>query len=580
MQKNQPLTEKVRHSTLIGEGEFYRLLYEHSIDAILLTSPDGRILAANPAACAMFGRTEDEIKAIGRKGVVDASDPRLAEIVKQREATGHAKGELIGIRKDGSKFPIEFTSSIFKDQNGELRTSMIIRDISERKSLEIRLQEQMERLHNITASLPDAIYTFNLSEQKTTSFNRDSFLGYSYEELNKPGYLLAQIHPEDAAKASTYWQDVMRNDSPESFEYRLRNKAGQWEWVDSRTSSLTRNPDGTPREIMVILRVITDRKKAEELFAYHANILGNVNDVIIDTDENFNIRYWNHAAERTFGWKAEEVIGKPAAEVLRTTFSEGEREESIRQISQTGIWKGEVTQFTKDGRAVFIDANIMLVKDQTGKVTGYVTANRDISKRKQMEEKLYQSMAAIEAANFELQQALEREQNLARTDGLTGLFNRRHFFTLAEHEFKVAKRYNSALSITIFDLDHFKHVNDRWGHQVGDEVLKHISKIVQSQLRESDILARYGGEEFILLMPNSNAKEAEHVAERIRSSITAYRIHQTNTVQRITVSMGVAALTAEMDSLDHLIRHADSVLYKAKESGRDCVKVYPTNAAK
>jgi diguanylate cyclase (GGDEF)-like protein/PAS domain S-box-containing protein len=563
---------------LIEEGEFYRLLYEHSIDAILLTAPDGRILAANPAACTMFGRTEDEIKEIGRKGVVDTSDPRLAEIVKQRESKGHAKGELIGIRKDGTQFPIEFTSSIFKGQNGELRTSMIIRDISERKSLEIKLQENVERLGNITASLPDAIYTLNLGEQRTTSFNRDSFLGYSYEELNNPSFLLAQIHPEDTVGVSTYWQGVMRGGMQEGFEYRLRNKAGEWEWIDSRTAVLQRNPDGPPSEIMVILRVITDRKRAEEQIAYHAKLLENVNDVIIGTDENFHITYWNPAAENIFGWKTEEVIGKSAAEVLRTTYSEGGREDAIRQINETGEWKGEVTQFTKAGQAVIIDANIMSVKDQTGKVTGYVSANRDISRRKQMEEILRQSHRKVEAANLELQQALEREQNLARTDGLTGLFNRRHFFTLAEHEFKVARRYNSTLSITIFDLDHFKHVNDRWGHQVGDEVLKHISRIIQSQLRESDILARYGGEEFILLMPNSNVKEAEHVAERIRASITAYRMHQTNTVQRITVSMGVAALTEEVDSLDHLIRHADSALYKAKESGRDCVKVYPTNA--
>lgn len=580
MQKAQPLTEQARHNALIEEGEFYRQLYENSIDAILLTAPDGRIIAANPAACAMFGRTEDEIKELGRKGVVDTSDPRLAEIVKQREATGHAKGELIGLHKNGTKFPVEITSSIFHDQNGELRTSMIIRDISERKSLELKLQENIERLDNITTSLPDAIYTLNLGEQRSTSFNRDSFLGYSYEELNSPGFLLTQIHPEDAAGVSTYWQHVMRGGMLEGFEYRLRNKAGQWEWVDSRTAILRHTPDGSPSEIMVILRVITDRKRAEERIAYQANILKNVNDVIIGTDENFRITYWNPAAEIIFGWKGEEVIGESVAEVLRTAYSAGGREDAIRQINETGVWKGEVTQFTKAGQAVIIDANIMSVKDQTGKVTGFVSANRDISRRKQMEEILRQSHREVEAANLELQQALEREQNLARTDGLTGLFNRRHFFTLAEHEFKVAKRYNAALSITIFDLDHFKNVNDRWGHQVGDEVLKHISRIVQSQLRESDILARYGGEEFILLMPNSNAKEAEHVAERIRTSITAYRIHQTNTVQRITVSMGVAALTPEVESLDHLIRYADSALYKAKESGRDCVKVYPTNTAK
>lgn len=576
MQKDQPLTQ-ASQSTLIEEGDFYRLLYEHSIDAILLTAPDGRILAANPAACAMFGRSEDEIKVIGRAGVVDTSDPRLAEIVKQREATGHAKGELIGIRKDGTKFPIEFTSSIFKDQNGELRTSMIIRDISERKSLELRLQETIERLGNITASLPDAIYTFNLKEKQTTSFNRDSFLGYSYEELNTPGLLISQIHPEDATGVSVYWQNVMNGNVKEGFEYRLRNKAGDWEWIDSRTAVLKRNPDGSPSEIMVILRVITDRKKAEEQIAYHARILENVNDVIVGADENFIITYWNPAAERIFGWKAKEVIGKNTADVLQTDFEQEEREESIRQIQDTGFWKGEVIQYAKDGRPIIIDASIMSIKDQTGKVTGYVSANRDISRRKQMEEILRRSHREVEAANLELQQALEREQSLARTDGLTGLFNRRHFFTLAEHEFKVARRYNSALSVAIFDLDHFKHVNDRWGHQVGDEVLKHISRLVQSQLREADILARYGGEEFILLMPNSNAKEAEHVAERIRASILAYQIPQTNTVQRITVSIGVAVLTAKVASLDHLIRHADSALYKAKESGRDCVKVYPTD---
>lgn len=573
MQKDQPL-KQASQNALIEEGEFYRSLYEYSIDAILLTAPDGRILAANPAACAMFGRTESEIKSLGRAGVVDTSDPRLAEIVKQREATGYAKGELIGIRNDGTKFPIEFTSSIFKDQNGEFRTSMIIRDISERKSLELRLQENIERLGNITASLPDAIYTLKLKERQTTSFNRDSFLGYSYEELNNPGFLLAQIHPEDAAGVSTYWQGVMRGGMQEGFEYRLRNKAGQWEWIDSRTAVLQSNPDGSPSEIMVILRVITDRKKAEEQLAYHARVLENVNDVIVGTDENFIITYWNPAAERIFGWKAEEVIGKNAADVLQTAFDQEEREESIRQIQAVGVWKGEVTQYTKDGRPITIDASIVSIKDRTGKVTGYVSANRDISRRKQMEENLRQSHREVEAVNLEIQQALEREQNLSRTDGLTGLFNRRHFFTLAEHEFKVAKRYNSALSTAVFDLDYFKHVNDRWGHQVGDEVLKHISRIVQSQLREADILARYGGEEFILLMPNSNAGEAEYVAERIRASVLAYQIPQANTVQRITVSIGVAELASDVESLDHLIRRADKALYDAKKAGRNCVRVY------
>lgn len=558
-----------------GEGyEFYRQIYENSMDAILLTAPDGRILAANPAACAMFGQCEDDIKKVGRAGVVDVTDPQLRELLKKRDASGHVKGELIGIRKDGTRFPIEFSSSIFKDQHGESRTSMIIRDISERKRMESHLEQTNERLQALIENLPDAIYTFDLKERKTTNFNRTSFLGYSYEELNEPGYLLTRIHPDDVEEVSAYWQRVMRGEASESFEYRLQNKDEQWEWIDSRSIPIASNPDGTPKEIMVILRVITGRKMTEEQLSYHARILENVNDVIIGTDENFVIRYWNFAAEHAFGWKAEEVIGKIVGEVLRTVYSEGGREESIRQINETGMWKGEVIQFTKDERPLNIDANIMMIRNSAGKVVGFVSANRDITRRKQAEEKLQQAKDAVEATNAELQQALTREQLLARTDGLTGLFNRRHFFSLAEQVFAVSTRYRTPISVIIFDIDHFKLVNDRWGHHMGDNILKHIARISLEQVREADVLARYGGEEFIVLLPNSNADEAFSVAERIRKNVMSYRIDPKRTQAGITVSAGIAEKSMKMTTLDHLIRCADQALYTAKESGRNCVKIY------
>jgi len=558
-----------------GESyEFYRQIYENSLDAILLTAPDGRILAANPAACAMFGRSEDEIRRVGRNGVVDVSDPQFPELLRKRDANGHIKGELIGIRKDGTKFPIEISSSIFKDPHGEPRTSMIIRDISERKRMEARLKENNERLQILIRNLPDAVYTLDLNERRATNFNRASFLGYDYKELNESGYLMNRVHPDDAAGVSAYWQKVMRGEASESFEYRLQNKAGQWEWIDSRTTPIASNPDGTPKEIMVVLRVITDRKRAEEQIAYHAKLLENVNDVIIGTDENFVIRYWNFAAERIFGWKAEEVIGKPAADLLKTDYGAGGREASIREINETGTWKGEVIQFTKDGRPVHIDANIMMIRNNAGKVTGFVSANHDITQRKLAEEKLQKTKNAIEAANQELQQALTREQLLARTDGLTGLFNRRHFFSLAEQEFAVSIRYQTPLSIILYDIDHFKLVNDRWGHHMGDNVLKHIANISRELIRDADVLARYGGEEFIVLLPNSNADEAANLAERIRRKVMSYRIEPEKTQAGITVSIGVAEKSGKMKTLDHLIRCADQALYNAKEAGRNCIKIY------
>ena len=121
---------------------FYRAVYEHSMDAVLFTVPDGRILAANHAACQLFNRTEEDICKTGRGGLIDAASPGLAQLLEERKRTGRTRGELICIRGDGTRFTGEFSSSMFLDDMGELRTITLIRDISERKHLEDQLRQQ------------------------------------------------------------------------------------------------------------------------------------------------------------------------------------------------------------------------------------------------------------------------------------------------------------------------------------------------------------------------------------------------------------------------------------------------------
>jgi PAS domain S-box-containing protein len=133
--KQGVLLEALRESE-----ERYRLLFERSLDAVLLTVPDGSILAANPAACRMFGRSEDEIKQGGRKLLVDESDPRFAVAVKQRNRTGEFVGELILVRGGGATFPGEVSTAVFRNRHGQIRTAMVIRDLSERKRMEQKIQ--------------------------------------------------------------------------------------------------------------------------------------------------------------------------------------------------------------------------------------------------------------------------------------------------------------------------------------------------------------------------------------------------------------------------------------------------------
>jgi diguanylate cyclase (GGDEF)-like protein len=197
-----------------------------------------------------------------------------------------------------------------------------------------------------------------------------------------------------------------------------------------------------------------------------------------------------------------------------------------------------------------------------------IVSHEDITARKRAEEELRRAKEALEAANRELEQALAREQLAARTDYLTGVYNRRHFFDLAAHAFDVSRRYRHPLSVMLFDVDHFKQINDSWGHQVGDEILKSVARIAGDHLRDADVIARYGGEEFIVLLPQSSARQAMIVAERIRAGVAAHGIDIGKGTVKVTISAGIADAVTE-DALDRLIGRADQALYQAKEAGRN-----------
>src|SRR6185312_11767562 len=189
---------------------------------------------------------------------------------------------------------------------------------------------------------------------------------------------------------------------------------------------------------------------------------------------------------------------------------------------------------------------------------------------------LHASEASLEVANRELREALAREQLMARTDGLTGLNNRRHFLEVAAHEWAVAQRYGLPLAMMLFDIDRFKLINDTAGHQMGDEILKRVARAASERLRAADLLGRYGGEEFIALFPGSTAQQAAVVAERIREAIAADGIETRAARVSATISVGLAEALSGQDTLQQLIRRADRALYEAKARGRNCIVVDST----
>jgi len=200
---------------------------------------------------------------------------------------------------------------------------------------------------------------------------------------------------------------------------------------------------------------------------------------------------------------------------------------------------------------------------EKNKVAHVVTVVKDITKRKKMDE--------------EKEKLTKELKRLARTDGLTGILNRQYLDKKLESEVQRAKRYSQLLSVIMLDIDHFKEVNDNFGHQMGDKVLKMIAKSIKETIRANDFVGRYGGEEFFVVCVETAMGEATRVAERIRVGIEQLQVKDEKCLPvKVTASFGVAQYN-ELEALDSLLTRVDNVLYNAKNEGRNRICVAEGN---
>ncbi len=177
----------------------------------------------------------------------------------------------------------------------------------------------------------------------------------------------------------------------------------------------------------------------------------------------------------------------------------------------------------------------------------------------------------VEAARLQSQVDQLTEQN--RTDNLSGLFNQRHLMTTLEHEIERTTRNELPTSLILLDIDHFKRVNDTWGHGVGDQAIVHIAQILRNTLRKLDIACRYGGEEFAVVLPTTPLLMAKHIAERLRATIASTPLPLAEGSLTLTASLGVDTLLPRHNETPQaFLARTDLQLYAAKHAGRNCVK--------
>jgi diguanylate cyclase (GGDEF)-like protein len=188
----------------------------------------------------------------------------------------------------------------------------------------------------------------------------------------------------------------------------------------------------------------------------------------------------------------------------------------------------------------------------------------------------YQMLALLD----QLQRAEDQLRKLAVTDDLTQTHNRRYFIDLAEHALVRARRYGETFALVLFDLDHFKQINDTHGHLAGDEVLRRVSTLGRASLRASDLFARYGGDEFTILLPATSLTQAHEVVDRLRHKLAETRITAQGHTFRCTLTAGIVAFNPHTDTaqtLDALLQRADEALYAAKQGGGNTIVLAPAS---
>lgn len=405
-----------------------------------------------------------------------------------------------------------------------------------------QLQQELKHFEQIIASTPDLIalvdkdYTyrignaaylsaFNISHKKLVGTHIKTLLGSEhFHNVSEP-----QLKKAFSGELTQFecWLDLPK----------------QGPRFMSVTYHPLHNQDSKPQHIVINARDITDLRQAE---SDRQRIFDLSLDMLCVADFNGFLKELNPAWTRTLGWSLDELKSKPWIEFVIPEDRELTLEASQRLLHGESVIGLENRCLCKDGSYRWLAWSSYPDLDKQR----IFAAVRDTTKRRQIEEELRQ---------------------LAIQDPLTGASNRRHFIERASAELNRCKRYGAPMAVIMLDIDHFKKVNDTYGHSTGDEVLKKLVDCCQQELRTTDIFGRFGGEEFAAVLVETGQQAATQTCQRLLEQVEKLKIRTTTQNIGITVSIGITMHLADDMSIDSLLKRADDALYKAKSAGRNRV---------
>lgn len=300
---------------------------------------------------------------------------------------------------------------------------------------------------------------------------------------------------------------------------------------------------------------------------WQMDILQNIDVGLIVLDKNYCIEVWNSFMQNHSGKAPEDVLGKNIfalfPELSEEWFKHKAQTVFVLQNATFTTWEQRPYLFrfphyrpiTGTAEHMYQNSTIIPLINTRGEVAHICVSIYDVT-----------DTAVNKIAQLEANKQL---QNLSRIDHLTNLYNRGYWELRLIHEFKRFDRYENPSSLIMLDIDHFKKINDRYGHTVGDEAIRAVSRVIQEQIRDLDIAGRYGGEEFAIILSNTNSDGACVIAERLRHAVETQTVYADGQEIKFTISLGIAELNESMHDHRAWIEKADQALYKSKEGGRN-----------
>jgi len=542
----------------------FRELFEHAAIGMAIEDLQERIVENNQKLEDMLGYGERELEGERFSDVTHPADlltdADLFRELVQGKRDSYTKEKRF-VRKDGRQIWGLLNVSLLRDPGA--RPQFVVRAVEDttlRHEMEESLRSTAWQYRILFESNPQPMWIYDKDALSFLDVNDAAVhtYGYSREELLR--MTIQHLHASEEFFDFLKTAHTVRTPYLKPDVWRLRKKNG--DIVDAEIAVHKIRFNNTEARFVVAVD-ITARKKAEELLKETRQLLHDVLNAlpigVWITDNKGNIIMGNPAGKQI--WGGERYVGVDRYGEYKSWWKDsGKRIGAGEWALARAVTKGEISLDEVIGiegfdgvRKTILNSAVPL-RDADGNIEGALVINQDITERRRNEEELKRVHALLELQ--------------ATTDSLTGISNRLKFNEVLDREIQEALRYNNPLSLIMFDIDHFKAINDTYGHLAGDVVLREVSRVISANIRNVDIFARWGGEEFIVLSPNNEWKSAWQLAEKLRAQIEKFDF---SCPCPVTCSYGVTQFQ-ENDTVDSFIKRVDYALYQAKERGRNRVE--------